>query len=90
MDCTSQEQLCDSFQVTSGVTALFPPGSSLDLQGSILWLNTLDSKEIYNEVINHLPDLEQLTSNNFQSKLAHHRWLVSFMFGNGSPASNAI
>uniref|UniRef100_A0A8C2WR99 DnaJ homolog subfamily C member 10 n=1 Tax=Cyclopterus lumpus TaxID=8103 RepID=A0A8C2WR99_CYCLU len=88
MDCTSQEQLCDSFQVTSGVTALFPPGSSLDLQGSILWLNTLDSKEIYNEVINHLPDLEQLTSNNFQSKLAHHRWLVSFMFGDGSPASN--
>ncbi|TNN74045.1 DnaJ subfamily C member 10 [Liparis tanakae] len=76
MDCTSQEQLCDSFQVTSGVTALFPPGSSLDLQGSVLWLNTLDSKEIYNEVINHLPDLEQLTGDNFQSKLAHHRWLV--------------
>ncbi|KAM6955709.1 dnaJ homolog subfamily C member 10 isoform 3-T4 [Lycodopsis pacificus] len=88
MDCTSQEQLCDSFQVTSGVTALFPPGSSLDQQGSILWLNTLDSREIYNQVINHLPDLEQLTSDSFQRKLAHHRWLVSFTFGDGNAASS--
>eukprot|EP00064_Thunnus_orientalis_P004107 superscaffoldBa00000362_g4118 len=76
MDCASQEQLCDSFQVTSGATALFPPGSSLDQHGSVLWLNTLDSKEIYNQVISHLPDLELLTKESFQSKLAHHRWLV--------------
>ncbi|XP_074513842.1 dnaJ homolog subfamily C member 10 [Sebastes fasciatus] len=88
MDCTSQQQLCDSFQVTSGATAFFPPGSSLDQKDSILWLNTLDSKEIYNQVLNHLPDLELLTSDNFQRKLAHHRWLVSFTFGDRSPASN--
>lgn len=88
IDCTLQEQLCNSFQVTSGATALFPPGSSLDKKGSVLWLNTLDSKEIYREVINHLPDLQPLTSDNFQRKLAHHRWLVSFTFGDKSPASN--
>ncbi|XP_032385423.1 dnaJ homolog subfamily C member 10 [Etheostoma spectabile] len=88
MDCASQEQLCGSFQVTSGATALFPPGSSLDQPGSVLWLNTLDSKEIYNRVIDHLPDLELLTGDSFQRKLAHHRWLVSFTFGDRSPASN--
>uniref|UniRef100_A0A8C9WY83 DnaJ homolog subfamily C member 10 n=1 Tax=Sander lucioperca TaxID=283035 RepID=A0A8C9WY83_SANLU len=76
------------FQVTSGATALFPPGSSLDQPGSVLWLNTLDSKEIYNQVIDHLPDLELLTGDSFQRKLAHHRWLVSFTFGDRSPASN--
>uniref|UniRef100_A0A665TWS4 DnaJ homolog subfamily C member 10 n=1 Tax=Echeneis naucrates TaxID=173247 RepID=A0A665TWS4_ECHNA len=52
------------------------------------WLNTLDSKEIYSQVINHLPDLELLTSDSFQRKLAHHRWLVSFTFGDRSSASN--
>ncbi|GLD73637.1 dnaJ homolog subfamily C member 10 [Lates japonicus] len=88
MDCTTQEQLCASFQVTSGATALFPPGSSLDQQDSVLWLNTLDSKEIYSQVINHLPDLELLTSDSFQRKLARHRWLVSFTFGDRGTASN--
>uniref|UniRef100_A0A8P4K3E6 DnaJ homolog subfamily C member 10 n=1 Tax=Dicentrarchus labrax TaxID=13489 RepID=A0A8P4K3E6_DICLA len=51
------------------------------------WLNTLDSKEIYNQVINHLPDLELLTSDSFKRKLARHRWLVSFTFGDRSPTS---
>ncbi|XP_074550800.1 dnaJ homolog subfamily C member 10 [Halichoeres trimaculatus] len=88
MDCTSQEQLCESFQVTSGATALFPPGSSLDQPESVLWLKTLDSREIYSLAIDHLPDLELLTSESFKRKLAHHRWLVSFSFGDGSPASN--
>uniref|UniRef100_A0AAQ4PV66 DnaJ homolog subfamily C member 10 n=1 Tax=Gasterosteus aculeatus aculeatus TaxID=481459 RepID=A0AAQ4PV66_GASAC len=55
---------------------------------SILWLKTLDGREIYNQVIDHLPDLERLTSDNFKGKLAHHRWLVSFMFGDGTAASN--
>uniref|UniRef100_A0A7N8X3M5 DnaJ homolog subfamily C member 10 n=1 Tax=Mastacembelus armatus TaxID=205130 RepID=A0A7N8X3M5_9TELE len=86
MDCTIQEQLCGSFHVTSGATALFPPGSTLDQQGS--WLNTLDSKELYSQVINHLPDLELLSSDSFQRKLAHHRWLISFTFGDKSTASN--
>ncbi|AWP13690.1 putative dnaJ -like subfamily C member 10 [Scophthalmus maximus] len=88
MDCTTDEQLCHSFQVTGGATALFPPGSSLDKHGSVLWLNTLDSKEIYTQVINHLPDLELLTTDSFERKLAHHRWLVSFTFGDRHSASN--
>ncbi|KAA8588403.1 hypothetical protein FQN60_001597, partial [Etheostoma spectabile] len=58
------------------------------LDGLVKWLNTLDSKEIYNRVIDHLPDLELLTGDSFQRKLAHHRWLVSFTFGDRSPASN--
>lgn len=88
MDCTSQEQLCESFQVTSGATGLFPPGSSLDQHGSVLWIKSLDSREIYSQVIDHLPDLELLTSSSFQTKLARHRWLVSFTFGDRGHASN--
>lgn len=88
MDCITEEHLCYSFQVTSGATALFPPGSALDKQGSVLWLNTLDTREIYNQVITHLPDLELLTTDTFQRKLAHHRWLVSFTFGDRSTTSN--
>lgn len=88
MDCSTQEQLCESFQVTTGATGLFPPGSSLDQQGSVLWLKTLDSREIYNQVISHLPDLELLTRDSFKNKLARHRWLVSFTFGDTSHTSN--
>ncbi|PWA13779.1 hypothetical protein CCH79_00017144 [Gambusia affinis] len=73
--------------VTSGATALFPPGSSLEKQGSVLWLKTLDSREIYNQVIDHLPDLELLTSDSFKKKLAHHRWLISFTFSGRSASS---
>uniref|UniRef100_A0A8C9WWJ4 DnaJ homolog subfamily C member 10 n=1 Tax=Sander lucioperca TaxID=283035 RepID=A0A8C9WWJ4_SANLU len=80
MDCASQEHLCDSFQVIIGTFC-----NTTDVWD---WLNTLDSKEIYNQVIDHLPDLELLTGDSFQRKLAHHRWLVSFTFGDRSPASN--
>eukprot|EP00066_Takifugu_rubripes_P000859 XP_003961647.2 PREDICTED: dnaJ homolog subfamily C member 10 [Takifugu rubripes] len=88
MDCAMELQLCGSFQVTSAATVFFPPGSSIDQPGSVLWLNTLDSKEIYSQVLDHLPDLQLLTSDNFESQLAHHRWLISFTFGDRSPASN--
>ncbi|XP_056145377.1 dnaJ homolog subfamily C member 10 isoform X2 [Lampris incognitus] len=88
MDCTSQRELCHSFQVSSGATAFFPPGSSLQQQGSVLWLKTLESREVYTEVINHLPDLELLAKDSLQTKIAHHRWLVSFTFGHKTTASN--
>uniref|UniRef100_A0A672Z3T1 DnaJ homolog subfamily C member 10 n=1 Tax=Sphaeramia orbicularis TaxID=375764 RepID=A0A672Z3T1_9TELE len=52
-----------------GATALFPPGSALDKEGSVLWLKTLDSKEIYSQVISHLPDLELLTTDSFKVKV---------------------
>ncbi|KAF7216180.1 dnaJ homolog subfamily C member 10 [Nothobranchius furzeri] len=88
MDCTDQQQLCESFQVTSGATGLFPPDNALDQQDRILWLKTLDTKEIYSLVLNHLPDLELLTTDSFKDKLARHRWVVSFTFGGRSSASN--
>ncbi|XP_053733003.1 dnaJ homolog subfamily C member 10 [Synchiropus splendidus] len=88
IDCQTQQQLCESFRVSTGATALFPPGSSLDQQGSVLWLKSLDSREIYNQVIEHLPDLQLLNSDSFEDKLAHHRWLVSFTFGNRNDGSN--
>uniref|UniRef100_A0A7N8XEY2 DnaJ homolog subfamily C member 10 n=1 Tax=Mastacembelus armatus TaxID=205130 RepID=A0A7N8XEY2_9TELE len=54
------------------------------------WLITFcfDTGELYSQVINHLPDLELLSSDSFQRKLAHHRWLISFTFGDKSTASN--
>lgn len=87
LDCVNQEQLCESFQVTSGATALFPPGSALDKEGSVLWLHSLDSREIYEQVLEHLPELELLSVDSFKRKLARHRWLISFSFG-GSSAFN--
>ncbi|XP_038148385.1 dnaJ homolog subfamily C member 10 isoform X2 [Cyprinodon tularosa] len=87
MDCILQQQLCDSFQVSSGSTALFPPGSAVDQQDSVLWLETLDSREIYKQVLHHLPDLDLLSTDTFKEKLAHHRWLISFTFSSGSASS---
>ncbi|XP_077435845.1 dnaJ homolog subfamily C member 10 [Vanacampus margaritifer] len=81
MDCSAQPQLCESFQVTGGATGLFPPGSALDKEGGVLWLSTLDSREIYARVLRHLPDLQLLTAADFHLKLARHRWLLTFTFG---------
>lgn len=36
MDCSTQAELCDSFEVTTSTTAFFPPGSSLKNKGSVL------------------------------------------------------
>ncbi|XP_076858306.1 dnaJ homolog subfamily C member 10 [Brachyhypopomus gauderio] len=86
IDCTMHHDLCGTFEVSSSSTALFPPGSSLSLEGSVLFLNTLDAKEIYMQVLQHMPDLEVLTKSSFEDKLARHRWLVSFVFGENSAA----
>ncbi|KAK7938257.1 hypothetical protein WMY93_001583 [Mugilogobius chulae] len=48
---------------------------------SFQWLQTLDSREIYQQVLQHLPELQLLSAPDFQKKLARHRWLVSFSFG---------
>lgn len=88
MDCTKQGDLCDSFDVTTSTTALFPPGSSLEQKGSVLFIQSLDAKEIYAQVLRHLPDLEMLTKESFEHKLAHHRWLISFSFGHDDLASH--
>uniref|UniRef100_A0A8C8DF19 DnaJ homolog subfamily C member 10 n=1 Tax=Oncorhynchus tshawytscha TaxID=74940 RepID=A0A8C8DF19_ONCTS len=67
MDCSTQAELCDSFEVTTSTTAFFPPGSSLKNKGSVLVRESLDTREIYGEVMQHLPDLEALTKETFQS-----------------------
>uniref|UniRef100_A0A8C6QQI1 DnaJ homolog subfamily C member 10 n=1 Tax=Nannospalax galili TaxID=1026970 RepID=A0A8C6QQI1_NANGA len=50
-------------------------------KSSILFLNSLDAKEIYMELIHHLPDFELLSENTLEDRLAHHRWLIFFHFG---------
>uniref|UniRef100_F6V428 DnaJ homolog subfamily C member 10 n=1 Tax=Callithrix jacchus TaxID=9483 RepID=F6V428_CALJA len=47
----------------------------------MLFLNSLDAKEIYLEVIHNLPDFELLSANTLEDRLAHHRWLLFFQFG---------
>uniref|UniRef100_A0A2K5RWK7 DnaJ homolog subfamily C member 10 n=1 Tax=Cebus imitator TaxID=2715852 RepID=A0A2K5RWK7_CEBIM len=47
----------------------------------MLFLNSLDAKEIYLEVIRSLPDFELLSANTLEDRLAHHRWLLFFQFG---------
>uniref|UniRef100_A0A4W4ESQ9 DnaJ homolog subfamily C member 10 n=1 Tax=Electrophorus electricus TaxID=8005 RepID=A0A4W4ESQ9_ELEEL len=66
IDCTMHTDLCGSFDVTSSTTALFPPDSSLTQEGSVLFLKTLDAREIYLQVLQHMPDLETLTKNSFE------------------------
>uniref|UniRef100_A0A8C8DF41 DnaJ homolog subfamily C member 10 n=1 Tax=Oncorhynchus tshawytscha TaxID=74940 RepID=A0A8C8DF41_ONCTS len=68
MDCSTQAELCDSFEVTTSTTAFFPPGSSLKNKGSVL------VREAHVLVL--------------FAKLAHHRWLVSFSFGQKTMASH--
>ncbi|MCJ8732856.1 hypothetical protein PDJAM_G00216070 [Pangasius djambal] len=88
MDCTLHTDVCDSFDVTTSTTALFPPGSSLAQEGSVLFLKTLDAREIYAQVLQHMPDLEILTKQSFEDKLARHRWLISFTFGEKNVATH--
>lgn len=95
------------FQVTTGATAFFPPGSSVDQQGSVLvcpgvnisvcpfpvgcywlcscmsqWLNTLDSKEIYIQVLDHLPELQLLTGDNFEVHFQQISYNWNYIFQN--------
>uniref|UniRef100_A0A673U3Q6 DnaJ homolog subfamily C member 10 n=1 Tax=Suricata suricatta TaxID=37032 RepID=A0A673U3Q6_SURSU len=47
----------------------------------MLFLNSLDAKEIYLEIMHNLPDFELLPANTLEDRLAHHRWLLFFNFG---------
>ncbi|EMP26352.1 DnaJ like protein subfamily C member 10 [Chelonia mydas] len=47
----------------------------------MLFLNSLDAKEIYLEVMQHLPDFEMLSAASLEDHVAHHRWLLFFQFG---------
>ncbi|KAL4656678.1 hypothetical protein GN956_G4511 [Arapaima gigas] len=89
MNCSQQPGLCESFDVMSSTTAYFFP-SPLSKKESALFLQSLDAKEIYSEVLQWLPDLETLTKNTFSDKVARHRWLVSFTFGQTHSASHEL
>ncbi|KAM3915907.1 dnaJ homolog subfamily C member 10 [Leptodactylus fuscus] len=83
MDCTTQADLCDNLEVHTSTTAYFPPGANLadkDKSG-VLFLNSLDAKEVYKEVMEHLPDLEQLSPDSLKDRLTYHRWLIFFTYG---------
>uniref|UniRef100_A0A7N9ARB7 DnaJ homolog subfamily C member 10 n=1 Tax=Mastacembelus armatus TaxID=205130 RepID=A0A7N9ARB7_9TELE len=78
--------------ITTTVTQLWQGNVFSEIESAFAsglgWLITFcfDTGELYSQVINHLPDLELLTL--LSMKLAHHRWLISFTFGDKSTASN--
>ncbi|KAJ7345566.1 hypothetical protein JRQ81_001516 [Phrynocephalus forsythii] len=86
LDCSTQGELCDNLDISSSTTAFFPPGATLtnDDKGSVLFLSTLDAREIYQEVMQHLPDFEMVSPSAVKDRLAHHRWLIFFQFGQTS------
>uniref|UniRef100_A0A8C5URS2 DnaJ homolog subfamily C member 10 n=1 Tax=Microcebus murinus TaxID=30608 RepID=A0A8C5URS2_MICMU len=55
----------------------------------MLFLNSLDAKEIYLEIIQNLPDFELLSANMLEDRLAHHRWLLFFQFGKNENSNDA-
>ncbi|XP_029461795.1 dnaJ homolog subfamily C member 10 isoform X2 [Rhinatrema bivittatum] len=82
MDCMTQGDLCNNLDITSSTTVFFPPGATLkNEKGDAVFLKTLESKEIYLEVMKYLPDLEILSDASLKDKVAHHRWLLFFTFG---------
>ncbi|XP_073502888.1 dnaJ homolog subfamily C member 10 [Phyllobates terribilis] len=83
MDCTAQPDLCDNLDISTSSTAYFPPGANLSdkERRGVLFFNSLDSKEIYKEVMEHLPDLETLSPDSLKDRLTYHRWLIFFIYG---------
>ncbi|XP_015417438.1 PREDICTED: dnaJ homolog subfamily C member 10 isoform X3 [Myotis davidii] len=83
MDCATQANLCTSLDITTSSTAYFPPGATLNNKekSNVLFLNSLDAKEIYLEIMHNLPDFELLSADTLEDRLAHHRWLLFFHFG---------
>ncbi|XP_040296016.1 dnaJ homolog subfamily C member 10 [Bufo bufo] len=83
MDCTTQADLCDHLEIATSTTAYFPPGASLSdrEKNGVLFFNSLDAKEIYQEVMEHLPDLEMLSPDSLKDRLTFHRWLIFFTYG---------
>ncbi|XP_043931188.1 dnaJ homolog subfamily C member 10 isoform X2 [Protopterus annectens] len=54
--------------------------TKLKLAG-MLFLSSLDAREVYGEVMKHLPPLEMLSATTLKDKVTYHRWLVFFSFG---------
>ncbi|KFO27936.1 DnaJ like protein subfamily C member 10 [Fukomys damarensis] len=73
VNCGDDRMLCRMKGVNS-----YP---SLFIFRSGMFLNSLDAKEIYWEIIHKLPDFELLSAKTLEDRLAHHRWLIFFSFG---------
>ncbi|KAG8124850.1 hypothetical protein E2320_020123 [Naja naja] len=86
MDCATQGELCGSLDISSSTTAYFPPGATLTNKekGGVLYVNSLDAREIYLEVMKHLPDFDTILASTLEDHVAHHRWLIFFQFGKNS------
>ncbi|OXB75805.1 UNVERIFIED_CONTAM: hypothetical protein H355_009616 [Colinus virginianus] len=89
IDCGTQGELCDNLDISSSTTAYFPPGATINNKekGGVLFLNSLDAREIYQEVMKHLPDFEIIPATSLEDRLAHHRWLLFFQFGENDKSS---
>ncbi|CAI9613809.1 unnamed protein product, partial [Staurois parvus] len=83
MDCSVQADLCENLEILSSTTAYFPPGVTLTSKNkdALVFFSSLDAREIYEEVIEHVPDLEMLSQDSFKDRLTYHRWLVLFSYG---------
>ncbi|XP_077304256.1 dnaJ homolog subfamily C member 10 [Lithobates pipiens] len=82
MDCSIQTDLCENLEISSSTTAYFPPGVALaNKNKDVLFFSSLDAKEIYIEMMEHLPDLEMLSADSLKDRLTYHRWLVFFSYG---------
>lgn len=82
MDCSVQIDLCENLEISSSTTAYFPPGVALaNKNKDVLFFSSLDAKEIYIEMMEHLPDLEMLSPDSLKDRLTYHRWLVFFSYG---------
>ncbi|XP_048341465.1 dnaJ homolog subfamily C member 10 [Sphaerodactylus townsendi] len=90
MDCATQGELCDNLDISSSTTAYFPPGATLTNKerGGVLFLNSLDAREIYQEVMQHLPDFEMIPAATLKDRVAHHRWLIFFLFGESGKSND--
>uniref|UniRef100_U3FX44 DnaJ homolog subfamily C member 10 n=1 Tax=Micrurus fulvius TaxID=8637 RepID=U3FX44_MICFL len=86
MDCATQGELCVSLDISSSTTAYFPPGATLTNKekGGVLYVSSLDAREIYLEVMKHLPDFDTILASTLEDHVAHHRWLIFFQFGKNS------
>ncbi|XP_045152176.1 dnaJ homolog subfamily C member 10 [Echinops telfairi] len=82
MDCATQDSLCKSLDVKANTMVHFPSGATLSL-------NSLDAKEIYLEVMSNLPGFEVLSANTLEDRLAHHRWLLFFDFGQNQNSNDS-
>ncbi|NWR72393.1 DJC10 protein, partial [Centropus unirufus] len=89
MDCGTQGELCDNLDISSSTTGYFPPGATINSKekGGVLFLNSLDAREIYQEVMQHLPDFEIISAGSLEDHVAHHRWLIFFQFGENDISS---